>query len=102
MATIVKIQNFTAALGPGRATGTLFVTHPIEDSFARGTLNIVGLENVSFDVRVGGPPIQVSLFGMNFVFSFDALARELRGSIRDADSDDSASKGAWVKIIDLD
>src|SRR5258708_38722357 len=71
----------------GRATGILFVTDPIEDSFARGALNIAGLEEVSFDECVEGPPIRVNLRGMTFV---DALARELRGSVENTDSDGGA------------
>jgi hypothetical protein len=60
VASIVRTQQFTADLGPGRATGILFVTDPIADSFAQGALNIAGLEDVSFEARVEGPPMVAS------------------------------------------
>jgi hypothetical protein len=44
----------------GRATGILFVTDPIADSFAQGVLNMAGLEDVSFEARVEGPPMVAS------------------------------------------
>jgi hypothetical protein len=75
---IVQVRPFTADLGPATATGFLFVANPIEDSFVRGTLNLLGLENVSFEARVDAP-FQASLLNVAIVIKFDIPAQSLVG-----------------------
>jgi hypothetical protein len=47
------VRPFEADLGAATAAGELFVTDPIEDSFVRGTLKLLGIEDVSFDAALG-------------------------------------------------
>jgi hypothetical protein len=86
-----------------QATGILFVTDPIEDSFARGTLNVAGLEDVSFEARVPGPPITIRLnigpANITVTIRFDSVARQFQGLLSRDDSDPNAAE--WKKIVDL-
>jgi hypothetical protein len=80
MLSIVEVRRFNADLGSATATGDLFVTDPVEDSFVRGTLRLLGMEDVSFEARVDGPSIRInlnmSLTSVTVVIRFDELARE--------------------------
>lgn len=78
--SIVQVRPFEADLGTAKATGSLFVADPIEDSFIRGTLNVRGLEDVSFEARVAGPPLQINALGVTVVISFDPALPAFTGS----------------------
>ena len=101
MPSILRTQQFAADLGVARATGILFITDPIEDSFARGTLNVVGLEDVSFEARVPGPPITIPInIGpavITVTIRFDGLTRQFEGRSEDADSEPGTAE--WKKIV---
>jgi hypothetical protein len=73
--TRVRIRPFKADLGATTATGFVFVADPIEDSIIRGTLNVLGLENVSFEARVPGPPLRITVLNVTVVISFDPVLR---------------------------
>lgn len=79
MPSIVEERPFQADLGPATATGFLFVTDPVEDSFVRGTLNVLGLEDVSFEALVERP-FQVTVRGIDISISFDPVLRAFTGS----------------------
>jgi hypothetical protein len=78
--SIAQERPFEADLGIARATGFLFVAEAIEDSFIRGTLNILGLEDVSFEARVAGPPLQINVLGVTVVISFHPALQAFTGS----------------------
>jgi len=88
--SIVEVRPYEADLGVAKASGSLFVTDPMEDSFIRGTLNILGLENVPFEARVAGPPFEVTVLGVTVVIRFDAATRTFIGS---AERTGAASRG---------
>jgi hypothetical protein len=54
MPSIVESRPFEADLGPTTAIGFFFIADPVEDSFVRCTLNVLGLEDVSFEARMPG------------------------------------------------
>ena len=81
MSSTAQARPFTADLGPATATGFLFVGNPIEDSIIRGTLNVLGVEDVSFEARVAGPPFQVNVLGVAVVISFDSVLRAFTGRL---------------------
>ena len=83
MPSIVEVRPFEADLGATTATGELFITDPIEDSIVRGTLRVLGLEDVSFEGRVDRP-FQVTVRGVTISISFDPVLRAFTGSAQQA------------------
>lgn len=83
MPSIVEVRPFEADLGATTATGELFITDPIEDSIVRGTLRVLGLEDVSFEARVDRP-FQVTVRGVTISISFDPVPRAFTGSAQQA------------------
>jgi hypothetical protein len=80
MPNIVAERPFQANLGPATATGFLFIADPAQDSFVRGVLNVLGLEDVTFEARVDGPPIQITVLNVKIVIKFDADLRSFIGT----------------------
>jgi hypothetical protein len=74
MPSLIEVRPFQANLGAATATGELFVTNPIEDSFVRGTLRVLELEDVSFEARVD-TPFRVTIRGVTISISFDPELR---------------------------
>jgi hypothetical protein len=83
MPSIVEERPFAADLGAATATGFLLVADPIEDSIVRGTLTVMGLEDVSFEARVDRP-FQVTLLKVTITISFDPVMRAFTGSAQQA------------------
>jgi hypothetical protein len=101
MPSIVEVRPFEADLGAARATGNLFIADPIEDSIVRGTLRVLGLEDVSFEARVD-TPFQVTVLGVNIVIKFDIPAQEFVGSTEQNQQNGIASHNARrTKIVSL-
>ena len=78
--SIIETRPFEADLGPATATGFLFIADPIEDSLIRGTLNVLGLEKVSFEARVPGPPLHINVLNVSVVIGFVPVLRAFTGA----------------------
>ena len=104
MGSIVSVKHFTANIGPTVATGVLFVADPSEDSFAQGTVSLLGLVQASFMLRLDGKPItiNVSVSGIRLTLVFDLAARALVGRIDEPDpTEQSEASPGWQPIIRL-
>jgi len=78
--SVIEARPFDADLGPATATGFLFIVDPVEDSFVCGTLSVLGLEDVSFEARLPGPPVRINVLKVTVVISFDPVLRAFTGS----------------------
>jgi hypothetical protein len=94
----METRPFKADLGPATATGFLFIADHIEDSFVRGTLNVLGLEDVSFGARVDAP-FQVTVLNVTVVIKFDIPTQAFVGSARKADACGSRSQQSAVLAL---
>jgi hypothetical protein len=83
---------FKADLGAATATGFLFVADPIDESVVRGTLNVLGLEDVSFEGRVDDPPFQVTVLGVTVVIKFKITSRAFMGLTEQGEPSGSISR----------
>lgn len=68
-----------ADLGAATTTYSLLIIDPIEDSFIRGTLNVLRREDVAFEARVDTPS-QVTVLGVTIVVKVDVPAQAFVGS----------------------
>jgi hypothetical protein len=75
----VEIRPFEADLGAAKAVGFLLVADPIEKSIVRGTINVLGLEDVSFEASADDP-FDVTVLSVIIVVSFDPVLRAFTGS----------------------
>jgi len=75
----VQIRPFKADLGAATATGFLLVADPVADSIVRGTLLVLGRENITFAAR-GDEPFEVAVLGVTIVIKFDAASQAFSGS----------------------
>jgi hypothetical protein len=80
----VQVRRFETDLGSASATGFLFVANPIENSLIRGTLNVLGLEDVSFEARMTGPPLRINVLNVTVAISFGPILRAFTGSAAQA------------------
>jgi hypothetical protein len=87
MPSIVESRPFEADLGPTTAIGFFFIADPVEDSFVRCTLNVLGLEDVSFEARMPGPPLRIHVLDVEVVISFDPVLRAFIVSAAQAGAD---------------
>jgi hypothetical protein len=76
----LQVRPFEADLGIATATGFLFIADPIEDSVISGILNVLELEDVSFEARLAGPPLHINTLGVTVVISFDPVRHAFTGS----------------------
>jgi hypothetical protein len=63
--------------------GSLFVADPIEDSSIRGTVRMLGLEDLSFEARVD-MPFQFTVRGVSIRIAFDPVLRFFMGTASQA------------------
>ena len=73
-------EMVTNGLGAANTTEFLFVANPIENSRIRRTLNVLGLENVSFEARMTGPPLRINVLNLTVAISFNPILRAFTGS----------------------
>jgi hypothetical protein len=100
--SIVETRPFTADLGAATATGFLLVADPIEDSIVRGTLRVLGIEDVSFEARVDGPPFEVTVLGVTVIIRFDIALRQFIGSSEHETSGGVSQKSAIFVGLDCE
>lgn len=68
-------EMVTNGLGAANTTEFLFVANPVENSLIRGTLNVLGLENVSFEARMTGPPLPINVLILTVAIRFNPVLR---------------------------
>ena len=68
-------EMVTNGLGAANTTEFLFVANPVENSLIRGTLNVLGLENVSFEARMTGPPLRINVLILTVAIRFNPVLR---------------------------
>ena len=82
----MQFLPFKAGFGPATATGFLFVGKPNEESLVRRTLNILGLEKVSFEAYLAGPAFEATVLGVTVIIQFDRDSREFTGLTEQAET----------------
>jgi hypothetical protein len=76
------------------------VADPIQQSRVRGTLSVLGLENVSFEAHVDGPPFQITVLGVTVTIKFEIALRQFIGSSEQETSGGVSRKSAIVIGLD--
>jgi hypothetical protein len=92
-----QIRPFKVDLGAATATGFLLLADPVEDSLVRGTLNVLGLENVSFEARIA-EPFEVTLLGVTIVIKFDVASRAFTGETDKVEPSGRVSRKSAVLV----
>jgi hypothetical protein len=101
MASITSVQPFTAMIGPVSATGVLFVTAPLADSFAHGALTVDGFVQASFAVLIYGAPVCVKVLDAIVCIKFDVVTATLVGAVSKSDEKQLEASTSWHRLIDF-
>jgi hypothetical protein len=67
----------------------------------RGTPNVLGLENVSFEARVAEPPFEVTVLGVTVAIKFDISSRAFTGSTQQVEPSGRVSRQSAI-VVGLD